>query len=162
MGDQGRLFSVPADASTSSSDTPLGQAVTLRVHDCQKGAGGNLFVHSATVESGEARVGLRVSLLRENHMACALSQEDCPRGKGKLLVFGRQTWNSDLSSSPKPASAAWLMSIWLSWVCGSFLPSAFGQLGEANAGETSLPSATAWTLDGRHLEKADRHRIPDQ
>lgn len=63
-GDQGRLFSIPADASTSSSDTPLGQAVTLRVHDCQKGAGGNLFVHSATVESGEARVGLRVSLFR--------------------------------------------------------------------------------------------------
>ena len=62
MGDQGRLFSVPAQASTSDDDTPLGQAVTLRVHDCQKGAGGNLFVHSATVESGEARVGLRVSM----------------------------------------------------------------------------------------------------
>ncbi len=62
MGDQGRLFSVPAEASTSAADTPIGQDVTLRVHDCQKGGGGNLFVHSTTVELGEARVGLRVSV----------------------------------------------------------------------------------------------------
>lgn len=62
-GDQGRLFSIPAEASTSDADTPIGRDVTLRVHDCQKGGGGNLFVHSATVESGEARVGQRVRIL---------------------------------------------------------------------------------------------------
>ena len=55
IGDSGLLRSLP------SSDNGSGPAV-IQITDVQKAAGGSLFVHSGTVESGMLKTGQEVLL----------------------------------------------------------------------------------------------------
>jgi alanyl-tRNA synthetase len=65
---RGSTSSSSEEASSSSSSS---SDLLLEVSDVQKGAGGRLFVHSATLKQGSLRVGQQVR--RQAGASCASS-----------------------------------------------------------------------------------------
>lgn len=84
IGDKGTLTAVPTANGSS-------EPAVLHVRDVQKAAGGSLIVHSATLHSGELRVGEAVSSaqISAGHLHTASLKGGFP----KLIVAKRSPSN---------------------------------------------------------------------